>query len=260
MVKVGNIIDFLLDYYPLNLASSFDEGKVGLQFGSKNKEVKKVMVALDGSTRVVQDAISQNVDLLVLHHPFMFSPMLSMNYDNPIQAKYKKVIQNELNVFAMHTNFDVGLDGMNDCLLRQLGVKTIKMLNDEPLKDSFLRYGEINLMTLRDLIELVKNKFKLEVVKYVGNLDEKIEVVGIVGGSGGYDLYTASRLGCNAFITGEIKHNLALDALDLGISLIEIPHATEGQFKKYILEKLQSKFTEVEFVTSRFDIDPFKIY
>ena len=84
MTKVSNITNYLLEKYPINLASNFDLGKVGLQFGSMDHEVKKAMIALDGSTPVVEDAIAQGVDLLITHHPFMFNSLSNLNYDNPL--------------------------------------------------------------------------------------------------------------------------------------------------------------------------------
>ena len=83
-MKVKEIVDYLLNKYPLELASSFDMGKVGLQFGSMSKEVKKVMICLDGTSDVIDEAIENNVDLLICHHPFLFSPMLNLDYNSPI--------------------------------------------------------------------------------------------------------------------------------------------------------------------------------
>ncbi len=259
MTKVSDIVEYLLKYYPINLASNFDEGKVGLQFGSAKALVKVVMIALDGSTNVIKDALDHHVDLLILHHPFMFNSVISFNYDNPIQKKYLMAIQNELNVFAMHTNFDVAHEGMNEILLKEIGVSKVETTCDEVLKDNFIRYGEIPEMTLKQLIDIVKQKYNLEVIRYVGSMNDHINKVGIVGGSGGYELYKANQIGCNAFITGEIKHNQAHDACDLGIDLIEVPHAVEGAFKSILLNRLENAFPDVKFITSCFDVDPFKI-
>ncbi len=259
MTKIKDIVDYLLNLYPLYLASNFDEGKVGLQFGSQNHVVKKVMIALDGTNEVIDEAILNDIDLIILHHPFMFSPMISLNYDNPLQKKYLKVIQNNLNVFAMHTNFDVAKNGMNEVLLQMLGVKTILNESEEVKKDCFLRYGKINRISLASLIDNVKNTFHLSCVRYVGNLDQMVDTIGIVGGSGGSELYLAKRLGCDAFITGEIKHNQANDALDLGVALIEVPHAIEGFFKQFVLENLAKAFPDVQFIASSKDTNPFKV-
>ena len=74
-MKVREIVDYLQNLYPFELASSFDHGKIGLQFGSLSKEVKKVMIALDGTSKVIDEAIQNNVDLLITHHPFLFNPI-----------------------------------------------------------------------------------------------------------------------------------------------------------------------------------------
>ena len=124
-MKVKEIVDFLLEKYPLELASSFDHGKVGLQFGSMSKEVKKVMICLDGTTDVIDEAINNNVDLLICHHPFLFSPILNLDYNSPLGRKMLKVFKSELNIFAMHTNFDTALNGMNDHLAEILELENV---------------------------------------------------------------------------------------------------------------------------------------
>ena len=256
MTKVHDIVVYLQELYPLFLASNFDNGKVGLQFGSHNKNVKKVMIALDGSTDVIEEALEKHVDLLITHHPFMFSSMLNMNYDNPLTKRIKLVIQNELNVFAMHTNFDVAIGGMNDILLNILGATQIEE-KTEALNDDFLRIGTIDPIKFEDFIEHVKEKFNINHVRIVGNLDKNIKTIGVVGGSGGSELYKAKILGCDALVTGEIKHNQALDAKDLGIQLIEVSHAVERLFKDSVKEKLINQFSDVEFILSEKDFDLF---
>ena len=75
-MKLAEIIKMLQEKYSPELASSFDIGKIGLQFGTANAEVKKIMVALDGTSAVVDEAIENHADLLLTHHPFMFNPMI----------------------------------------------------------------------------------------------------------------------------------------------------------------------------------------
>lgn len=258
-MKVKDIVSYLLKEYPTILASSFDMGKIGLQFGSMNKEVKKVLIALDGSTNVIKEAIDLNVDLLITHHPFMFNSLLNMNYDNPLQERIKLVIQNELNVFAMHTNFDVANNGMNEILAKKIGINNIRSDQEEIDNNAFLRYGEVDVTSLDNFIEHIKRSLSVSNVRFVGNLDSTVHKVGIIGGSGGFELYKASFRGCDTFITGEIKHNQALDAIDLGINLIEVSHGVESVFKEYIKNRLEEEFDGIEFILSNSDTDPFKI-
>lgn len=259
MTKVKDITNYLLTKYPTNLASSFDLGKVGLQFGSLNQEVKVVMLALDGSTKVIDEAIMNDVDLLITHHPFMFNSMLSMDYDNPLQEKIKQVIKNDLNVFSMHTNFDVAEGGMNEILAKRLGLKNIRFVGDTLNNESFIRTGEVDEISLSDFLEVVKEKLKVDGLRYTGSLNKKIHKVGILAGSGGFELYLASRLHCDAFITGEVKHNQALDAVDLNLSLIEVSHAVERLYKEKVKAELEKEFPNVTFILANNDTDPLKI-
>lgn len=259
MTKVKDITNYLLTKYPTSLASSFDLGKVGLQFGSLNQEVKVVMLALDGSTKVIDEAIMNDVDLLITHHPFMFNSMLSMDYDNPLQKKIKQVIKNDLNVFSMHTNFDVAEGGMNEILAERLGLKNIRFVGDTVNNESFIRTGEVDEISLNDFLEVVKEKLKVDGLRYTGSLNKKIHKVGILAGSGGFELYLASRLHCDAFITGEVKHNQALDAVDLNLSLIEVSHAVERLYKEKVKAELEKEFPNVTFILANNDTDPLKI-
>lgn len=259
MTKVKDITNYLLTKYPTSLASSFDLGKVGLQFGSLNQEVKVVMLALDGSTKVIDEAIMNDVDLLITHHPFMFNSMLSMDYDNPLQEKIKQVIKNDLNVFSMHTNFDVAEGGMNEILAERLGLKNIRFVGDTLNNESFIRTGEVDEISLSDFLEVVKEKLKVDGLRYTGSLNKKIHKVGILAGSGGFELYLASRLHCDAFITGEVKHNQALDAVDLNLSLIEVSHAVERLYKEKVKAELEKEFPNVTFILANNDTDPLKI-
>ena len=130
-----------------------------MQFGSNNKEIKKVISALDGTSDVVNQAISNNCDLLITHHPFMFAPLLSLNYDSVFGQKLIKVLSNKLNVFSMHTNFDVGNNGMNDILANKLELTDIHYIKDELDSSCLMRIGNINEMKLSDLADKVIDKF-----------------------------------------------------------------------------------------------------
>lgn len=258
-MKVSDIVKYLDNKYPPINASDFDQGKIGLQFGSMNSEVKKVMISLDGSSSVIEEAIEEKVDMLVLHHPFMFYPMLSVNYDNAFGRKMLNVLNNRLNIFAMHTNFDVANGGMNDILASILELQNISIT--EPLVSSktLLRIGEIEKTKLIDFIEIVKEKLDEKMVKYVGADDKQIKKVGIVGGSGSSEIYTAIRNNCDVLITGELHHHNAYDALDSGMALIEVSHSVERFFAEYVKKELENEFPSLEVIISKNNLNPYKI-
>lgn len=258
MSKVKDITNYLLEKYPLCLASNFDQGKVGLQFGNKEKEVKKVLICLDATSDVVKEALSLSCDMIISHHPFMFSPMLNMDYNDPFGKKMLNVFQNELNIFAMHTNFDVAANGMNELLSKMVGMKNVYSIPEEPDDTSFLRFGEVEETTLKEFALKVKSTFKEEGIRVVGDLNKKVKKVAIIGGSGGIFVMDAKRRGADVIITGEIRHNNAIDALDYNIGIIEVSHSVEAHFKSFVKEDLQNNFKDVEFILATKDVNPFK--
>ena len=257
-MKVKEIVDYLLAKYPLELASSFDLGKVGLQFGSMSKEVKKVMIALDGTSAVVDEAIEENCDLLLCHHPFLFSPIINMDYNSPLGKKMLKVFKNELNIFAMHTNFDCAINGMNDHLANLLGLKNVYSIPEIPTSESYMRIGEIDKCSLAEFAYFVKETFNEEGIRVVGDLEKQIKKVAILGGSGGSYAVAAKKLGCDCIITGEVKQNNAIDAIEYNMGIIEVSHSVEALFKEHIKNILSEEFEDIEFILSKKDVNPFK--
>lgn len=257
-MKMIEIEEFLGSLYPQINASSFDYGKIGLQFGNHQKEIKKIMLCLDGTLDVCEEAVKNNVDLLICHHPFMFTQMLNLDYNSTLGKKLKLLLENNLCIYAMHTNFDASINGMNDILAKHLQLKNITNPLGEYSKDSFLRVGECDEVSLNEYINHVKTTFNQPFVRVVGSLDTKITKVGIVGGSGGSCLYDAVKAGCDVLITGEIKHNVAFDALDAGICLIEVNHGIEAFYKEDIKKILEENFQDLDVILSEKDIDPIK--
>ncbi len=258
-MHIMKIINYLQEKYPTGLASSFDLGKIGLQFGSKKSEIKKIMIALDGSNDVIDEAIEKKVDLLITHHPFLFNPMLSMDYDSPFGQKMLKVFNHRLNIFAMHTNFDTAQEGMNDLLATLLGLTNIHAEKDEIDGSCFLRMGNIEPTSLLEFSNQVVKLLMLDGARVIGDKNKMIQKVGIVGGGGSSDLFNAIFHQCDCFITGEIRHNNALDAIDHNISIIEINHDVEALFKTYLKDKLVDAFKneDVEIITSEVEKSPF---
>lgn len=257
-MKLAEIIKILQEKYSPELASSFDIGKIGLQFGTANAEVKKIMVALDGTSAVVDEAIENHVDLLLTHHPFMFNPMISLNYDSPFGVKMLKVFKNKLNIYAMHTNFDTAVDGMNDMLARKLNLANIHAQKEEIDGSCFLRIGDTTPMDLEEYVQIVLEKLNEPGARVVGNHSKKIKKVGIVGGAGASELMLAKNLGCDCLITGEIRHNNAIDAIENNFAIIEVSHSIEALFKEYIKKELEQILDGVEIVTSKVEKDPFR--
>lgn len=256
MAKVQDILNYMNELYPLYNAESFDIGKVGLQFGNPEADVTKIVLCLDVTEEVINKAILNNANLIIAHHPFMFSPLVNLDYRTNFGQKLLKVFKNDLNIMAYHTNFDVGNDGMNDTLAQILGLTDIHYLTDEVSKESLIRIGKIKPMSLLDFSQYVKIKFNLDSLRVAGDLNKTIETVSIVGGSGSSEFFKALNFS-DVLITGQIPHHLGIEAVENNFGLIEVTHAIEFYGLETIKNKLQQKFN-IEIIVSNSNFDPFK--
>ena len=256
MTTVKEVLNYINELYPLYNAQSFDIGKIGLQFGNPDALVTKIILCLDATEEVINLAVKNNCNLIIAHHPFMFSPLVNLDYRTNFGRKLQAVLKHDINIMAFHTNFDVGFDGMNDVLANKLELSDIHFLTDEISKDSLIRVGKINQMTLMEFSKYVKNKFNLESVRVAGNLNKIIENVSIVGGSGSSEFQTALKHS-DVLITGQIPHHLGIEAVENDFALIEVTHAVEYYGLEMIKSKLEEKF-DLEMTISNFNFDPFK--
>ncbi len=256
MSKVKDIINYITSIYPLEDSMSFDNGITGLQFGDANSNVSKVMITLDITNKVLEDALEKGCDMIICHHPFMFNPLKNLNYNSVFGKKLIKVLSNKINIAAFHTCFDCGKDGMNDRLAKILGFTDVYQTTDIQ-KDALLRVGYVKEISAIDFAKYVKKTLQEESVKLIGDYNRTIKKVGIIGGSGAIDWQSAMYEGCDCFITGEVHHNNAIDIVDNNFLVIEVSHFAESFYKESLCKELKDKFIDCEFILSN-ESNPFK--
>lgn len=256
-MKIREITNFLNIHYPFDLASDFDENKIGLVIGDEDIEVNNILLSLDLNYEVLNDAIAKKANLIICHHPLIFEPITKILFKSKLGEILNLMFQYQISLYVMHTNLDVGINGVNDTLAKILSFSNIE---GEVKKDHFLRFGSIN-MTLNQLVNLVKQNLELTGVRVVGSLDKKIKKVGIVGGSGGQiDIIDeAIANNCDCLITGEIKLHIAQYAAYKNFAMIEVNHGVErfvlNSIKLLLLENLDMS-NEI-FITN-INTDPLK--
>ena len=245
-MKISDVVNYLNQRFPLTDASDFDKC-IGLTIGSPNYEVTGIILALDLTKEVIKEAKLNNCNLIISHHPFLFYPINKVLYNDYKGEIIKLMIENDLSLYSMHTNLDVGDGGVNDVLASMLGIEDVKIVNGEVGKENFLRYGKIKETTLGNLVNNVKQIFNLSGVRVLGNLNKKIKTIGIVGGSGAHDddIMIAKSCGCDCYITGEVHLNNSQYAEYLNISLIEVNHGIEKYVFISLIEELKKNFLEL---------------
>lgn len=248
------ITKFLETKFPRNLAYDYDN--VGLQVGSLNKPLKRILVTLDVTRAVVREAIAMKADLLISHHPLIFQPIANIQFDTPRGWMIKELVKHDIALYSMHTNYDVADEGMNAVLAERLGLEDPKLLDE---KYNIGRYGKIPEMPIEDFITYVKHRLELDHVRQIGGDGKMVATVGISGGSGQEHIHEAKRKGCDIYLTGDVSYHNALDVIQMGFAVIDIGHHAEKVFTRAVGEMLRHEFPDIEISLSEVDTNPYRI-
>jgi dinuclear metal center YbgI/SA1388 family protein len=362
------IIQAFEQWSPKALAVEGD--KVGLQIGTLNKPIKKVMVVLDLLETVVDEAINNSVDLIIAHHPVIYRPIKSIHTDRPYGRIVEKLIKHDIAVYAAHTNLDIAKGGVNDLMAQKLGLEKIDVLaptseiqlkklvvfvpkdhanivrealgnagaghignysnctfNSEGIgtfkpeegsapfigdkgklelvqetrvetifpanlqnkvvaslikahpyeevaydiysldnKGEKLGLGRVGYlpgeMSLKEFALLVKKAFEVEGLRVVGNLEDKVRKVAVLGGDGNKYVSQALFKGADVYVTGDVYYHVAHDAMMDGLNIVDPGHNVEKIMKEPVREFINKYLTENNYSTkviiSKINTDPFK--
>lgn len=261
MIKVNNIIKEMELLAPTYLKEDFDN--VGLMVGDKNKEVKKVLLALDCTLKVIEEAKKENVELIITHHPLIFKRPSSITTDTLQGKKIIELIKNDISLYSSHTNLDSVENGLNDTIVSILGFDNSKILekNKRDDKAGLGRIVSLNeSIQLEDLISKIKKSLNINNLRVVKGKD-KVNKIAIINGSGQDFIGKAVALGADCIITGDTTYHFASDYKEMEISILDVGHFASEQITFFnVMENLKEKFKDVEFITSTFEEDPFSFY
>lgn len=247
------IIKFLEQDYPK--AAAYDWDNVGLQVGTLNAQVKRVLVTLDVTKEVVKEAIDKKVNLILSHHPLIFKPLMNVTVETPKGWIVSKLIQHKIALYSMHTNFDVSDGGMNDVFAELLGMQNKELLDD---LNNIGRIGDIDPISFDDFVKKLHEEFKIEDIKLIGNSRETISRVGFSLGSGSHHSAPAKKKNADVYLTGDVTYHTALDAIEMGLTILDIGHHAEKIFIQFIKDKISQKFPEIEVFISEINTNPYK--
>ena len=246
MNTVRNIEEYLYTWAPRELAESWDN--VGLLVGEPETEVKRILVALDVTSWVVDEALEKGCQLIVAHHPVMncaWHQVQTLRTDDRQGRVLTSLIRSGIAAICMHTNLDAAEGGVNDILAQKLGLEGLEMLTEEKI-------GRIG--TLKCEIPLVE--FTHSVIELLGcnglryvDAGRPVHRVAVGGGACGGYIPQAVAAGCDTFVTSDLKYNDFLDTE--GLNLIDAGHfPTENVVCSVLRDRLAEAFPAVDVLCS----------
>jgi dinuclear metal center YbgI/SA1388 family protein len=239
---VQDIYKYLDTVAPFSTQMKSDNG--GVLIGDATAQIKHILVCLDATVAVVEEAVQQNAGLLIAHHPLMFFGTKKVLKGDPVFA----LIANNINFIAAHTNLDIAKGGITDLMLTHLGFPASDTVIGT-LKAGDTEFGKItdlpSPITAVELARKCKSAFNCTVVRYVDG-GKPVQRVGVCSGAGDDLAELAYTKGCDAYICGDIRNHTTIFAANHGLTLIDAGHFhTEDIFCEDLAARLKSAFPEI---------------
>ncbi len=254
MVKLKDIVVFFDSAAPFYMKFDFDN--IGHIVGFSDAEVSKVLVALDITDEVVDEAVELGAQLIVSHHPVIFEPLKRVTDDDIKGKKIIKMIQNGVSAVCLHTNMDSAEGGVNDALMSAMGAGVIGLLDPHGCHPDGKPYGVSRYGELEEEIELeeflirIRNNLNANGLRYV-NGGKKVKKIACCGGAGAGDMLKALQKGCDTYVTSDLKYDHFLAAKELGLNLIDADHfCTENVVVPVLYNMLKNTFPQLDVTIS----------
>lgn len=241
MTTVREIESFLYGWAPRELAESWDN--VGLLVGDPEAAVERVLVALDITPQVAEEALERGCQLIVAHHPVMncaWHPVQTVRADDRQGRTLTALLRGGVAAICMHTNLDAAEGGVNDCLAQKLGLSGTIPLNEQKIG----RIGTLSCeIPLEQFLHDVVKSLSCRGLRYRDG-GRPVHRVAVGGGACGEYIPQALAQGCDTFVTSDLRYNDFLDTQ--GLNLIDAGHfPTEDVVCPEVVHRLQKAFPAI---------------
>ena len=256
MATVREIYQYLDGLAPFSLQMDFDNA--GFLVGRGDRSVDKILVSLDITEEVVSEAVELGCQLIVSHHPVIFFPAKSVTDTTPGGRILLSLVEHNIAAICAHTNLDAVSGGINDALAQRLGRTNIEQLKQDGVDSSGRPYGIGRVgntagvpMYAPAFAAFVKETLGANGVRFV-DARRPVRRVAVGGGACSDMMKDAIALGCDTFVTADVKYNGFLDAKALGLNLIDAGHYPTEQVVVPVLAKwLANGLPKVEVFTTQ---------
>jgi len=258
MPTLRAVIEALETIAPLRLAADWDS--VGLLVGTHRPQIDRLMTCLSLTPEVAAEAVREQAEMVVTHHPLPFRPVPRITTDTTTGRVLLELIQAGIAVWSSHTAWDSAAGGINDQLAALMGLDHVTPIEPDPLHAlaGFGRAGTApSGWSVAQLSRHIADRLGAKGVHVVGDTAREAGRVGIVCGSGGDSLVAIRQAGCTTFLTGEVKLHQALEARADGLAVIAVGHHASERFSMEVLaERLADVVPGLACWVSRDETDP----
>lgn len=257
-MKIKEIVRALERFAPLPLQESYDNA--GLQIGLTETEATGALLCLDVTEAVIDEAVSEGLNVIVAHHPLLFKGLKTVSDANYVQRCVRKAIQNDIAIYAAHTNLDNVMQGVNFKIAEKIGLKEVDFLLPGNVPGS--GSGIVGFLPETEEVDAflhrIKEVFAVGCVKYNAYTGQNIRKVAVCGGAGAFLMNEAIAAAADVFITGEIHYHDFFGHED-EILLAEIGHYESEQYTKELLaEILQEQVPGLHIMETKINTNPIK--
>ena len=256
MPNVNDIYVLLDQVFPYNLAEKWDNS--GLVCGNPDAMVSSVLVSLDITLDVINEAKELGCNLVISHHPMIYDGIKSVTTDDLTGKKLSALIKNDIAAISCHTNLDIAENGVNDTLAKKCGLKNVKAFLDVGTNQFLGRIGEVEKTTIADFAEKVKAALGCNGLRYCDG-GKAVQKVAVIGGAGGSFYQEALKAGADTFVTGDCKYSNFLPSYELGFNLIDAGHFwTENIIIDTLIKTLSNSYPNLKILASQKNKDIIK--
>ncbi len=247
IMKVQDIIDALERQAPLNIQEGFDNS--GLQAGLAQSEVRSVLVCLDVTEAVVDEALEKGCELIVSHHPLLFHPLKCLSDRTYQQRCLFKAVKAGLGIYSSHTSLDNARGGVNFKIAELIGLQDCSFLS--PIEGKDAGSGLIGSLPQPEdtavFLQRLKTIFGVHTLRHSAIVVDKVQKIALCGGAGAFLMPQAQSLGADCFITGELHYHDYFEAGNL--VAVALGHYESEQFTMDLLcARLKAEFPELEVI------------
>lgn len=254
------LVEIIEEICPSETAESWDNCGCQIDIGRPDKEIRKVLVSLEVTDAVIDEAVTIGADFILTHHPLIFGAIKNVK-ESDVTGRYLiRLISAGISVYSCHTSFDKLDGGNNDYLGLRLDLENVRPFDRD---NGFCRKGEAPFsVTFAEVIRMAEDALAMEQkeFRWVGDLTKSIETIGWCTGAGSEFLRDAAEDGCDLYITGDVKYHEAQMAKEMGLCVLDIGHyGSEKIFAENMADMLYGRCAreDIEFVQSEQNLNPF---